>query len=65
MHSLEFIDLVKHDRYQARLPVVTVDDIGALVGFEHEFQRSPAKKGHAHIVVPTAIEGPPVKKVIL
>ncbi len=64
LHSGIFVHLEQQDGRQSRLPVVTVDDVGAFIGFQHVFQGSLAEEGEPHCIVVVPVGAGAVKEVI-
>jgi hypothetical protein len=44
-HSIMFVHLEQQHGHQSRLPIVTVDDVRALIGLQHKFESGLAEKG--------------------
>jgi hypothetical protein len=63
-HAQPAIGLVQHERNQRGLPVVHVDDVGVLVGLQHELKRRLAEEGKALHVVGVAIDQPAVEEIL-
>jgi len=62
-HAEIFVPFEKQHRDQGGLPIMAVDDVGMLVGLEHELQGRPAEKGKAFRIVPVAVEGAPIEEI--
>ena len=64
-HAVKTVDLVKKYRCKRRLPVVRMNDVGTLVGFQHELESRLGKEGHPHMFVGITIVGAALEKIIL
>jgi hypothetical protein len=64
-HAVILVGFEKKHGDQGGLPVVAMDDVGPLVGFEHVLKSGFAEKGIAHNVVGIAIGGGAVEEIIL
>jgi hypothetical protein len=64
-HAEMLIDFVKQDGDERGLPVVAMDDVGMLVGLEHEFERCAGEESETLDVIMIAIEDAAIEKVVV
>src|SRR5213592_3090645 len=63
-HAQVLIDFVKQDRHKGRLPIVAMNNLRPLAGFEHELESGPAKKGESEQIIVVSVNGSAVEEVV-
>src|ERR1044071_2285161 len=63
VHPQVLVHFVEQHGDQGGLPIVTVDDIGVFIGFEHELERGTAEKAEALGIILVAVKDPTVEEI--
>ena len=64
-HAKMLIDFVKEDGDERGLPIVTMDNVGMLVGLEHELQRGAGEESETFDVVMMAVKNAAIEKIVM
>jgi len=64
-HAEVLIGFVKEYGHERGLPVMTMDDVGMLVRFEHEFQGGAGEESESFDIVMMAVKNTAIEKIVV